>query len=52
MNYQEEDIWKKTLEKMSENEFDAVVAVNLKGVFLCTQAAAPYMKTNKYGRFQ
>ena len=40
----------RTLEKMSEDEFDAVVAVNLKGVFLCTQAAAPYMKTNKYGR--
>ena len=40
----------KTLEKMSEEEFDSVVNVNLKGVFLCTQAAAPYMKANKYGR--
>jgi 3-oxoacyl-[acyl-carrier protein] reductase len=40
----------RTLEKMSEEEFDAVVDVNLKGVFLCTQAAAPYMKANKYGR--
>ncbi len=40
----------RTLEKMSEDEFDAVIEVNLKGVFLCTQAATPYMKANKYGR--
>lgn len=40
----------RTLEKMSEDEWDAVIDVNLKGVFLCTQAAVPYMKANKYGR--
>lgn len=40
----------RTLEKMSEDEWDAVVEVNLKGVFLCTQAAVPYMKANSYGR--
>ena len=40
----------RTLEKMSEEEWDAVIDVNLKGVFLCTQAALPYMKANKYGR--
>lgn len=40
----------RTLEKMSEEEFDAVVNVNLKGVFICTQAVVPYMKENKYGR--
>ena len=40
----------RTLEKMTEDEFDAVVEVNLKGVFICTQAVAPYMKANKYGR--
>jgi 3-oxoacyl-[acyl-carrier protein] reductase len=40
----------RTLEKMSEEEWDSVINVNLKGVFLCTQAAAPYMKANKYGR--
>lgn len=40
----------RTLEKMSEDEFDAVIEVNLKGVFICTQAVAPYMKANKYGR--
>ena len=40
----------RTLEKMSEEEWDAVMQVNLKGVFLCTQAAIPYMKAQKYGR--
>lgn len=40
----------RTLEKMSEDEFDAVIEVNLKGVFICTQAVAPYMKANNYGR--
>ena len=40
----------RTLEKMSEAEWDAVIEVNLKGVFLCTQAVVPYMKAKKYGR--
>ncbi|MGB5402982.1 MAG: 3-oxoacyl-ACP reductase FabG [Robiginitalea sp.] len=40
----------RTLEKMSEEEWDAVVEVNLKGVFLCTQAVIPYMKEQRYGR--
>ena len=40
----------RTLEKMSEEEWDAVIEVNLKGVFICTQAVAPYMKANNYGR--
>lgn len=40
----------RTLEKMSTEEWDAVIEVNLKGVFLCTQAVAPYMKANGYGR--
>lgn len=29
--------------QMSEEAFDAVIAVNLKGVFNCTQAVVPYM---------
>jgi 3-oxoacyl-[acyl-carrier protein] reductase len=29
--------------KMSEEDFDLVVSVNLKGVFNCTQAVAPYL---------
>jgi 3-oxoacyl-[acyl-carrier protein] reductase len=36
--------------KMSEADFDAVVAVNLKGVFNCTQAVAPVMIGQHYGR--
>ncbi len=36
--------------KMSEADFDAVVAVNLKGVFNCTQAVAPIMIKQGYGR--
>ena len=40
----------RTLEKMSEEEWNAVIEVNLKGVFLCAQAVIPYMKANKYGR--
>lgn len=29
--------------RMEEREFDAVISVNLKGVFLCTRAAVPHM---------
>ena len=29
--------------QMSDEAFDAVIAVNLKGVFNCTQAVVPYM---------
>ena len=36
--------------KMSEADFDAVIAVNLKGVFNCTQAVAPNMIKQGYGR--
>jgi 3-oxoacyl-[acyl-carrier protein] reductase len=40
----------RTLEKMSMDEWDAVIDVNLKGVFICSQAVAPYMKAHNYGR--
>lgn len=36
--------------KMSEDDFDAVIGVNLKGVFNCTQAVAPIMIQQSYGR--
>jgi len=36
--------------KMNEADFDSVIAVNLKGVFLCTQAVAPVMIRQGYGR--
>jgi 3-oxoacyl-[acyl-carrier protein] reductase len=37
--------WKdgQKISEMSERDFDAVVSVNLKGVFLCTRAVAPHM---------
>jgi len=40
----------RTLHKMSEEEWDAVIDVNLKGVFLCTQVISKYMKDAGYGR--
>lgn len=36
--------------EMAEGEFDAVIGVNLKGVFNATQAVAPYMIRAGYGR--
>ena len=36
--------------KMNEADFDAVLSVNLKGVFTCTQAIAPVMVRQGYGR--
>ncbi len=38
------------IDKLSEADFDAVIAVNLKGVFNCTQAVAPVMIQQGYGR--
>ncbi len=40
----------RTLLKMSEQEWDRVIAVDLKSVFLCSQAAARVMKEQGYGR--
>ena len=39
-----------TLKKMSEEAFDQVVDVNLKGVFNCTKAVVPHMSDNGGGR--
>ncbi len=38
-----------TLIKMEEDQFDKVIEVNLKGVYLCTQAVAPIMKAQGSG---
>jgi 3-oxoacyl-[acyl-carrier protein] reductase len=38
------------LVKMTEDQFDAVIDVNLKGVFNMTQAVAPHMVAQSYGR--
>ena len=40
----------RTLLKMSRKEWDDVISVNLTGVFNCTQAVAPIMKDQNYGR--
>ena len=40
----------RTLLKMSKEEWDDVVSINLTGVFNCTQAVAPIMKEQNYGR--
>ena len=37
--------------KMSEEEWDSVIAVHLKGSFNMTRAAAPFFKEQKSGRF-
>lgn len=39
-----------TLLKMSEEQFDRVIAINLKGVFNCTRAVAPLMADQGWGR--
>ena len=36
--------------RMKEQDWDAVLAVNLKGAFLCIKAAARAMMKNRYGR--
>jgi meso-butanediol dehydrogenase/(S,S)-butanediol dehydrogenase/diacetyl reductase len=38
------------VEELSEKDWDRVLAVNTKGVFLCCQAAAVRMKPRRYGR--
>jgi 3-oxoacyl-[acyl-carrier protein] reductase len=38
------------LVKMTEDQFDAVIDVNLKGVFNMTQSVAPHMVAQNYGR--
>jgi 3-oxoacyl-[acyl-carrier protein] reductase len=39
-----------SLLKMEPHQWDQVIGVNLSGVFYCSQAAARYMKDQKYGR--
>ena len=40
----------RSLLKMEESDFDAVIGVHLKGAFNCTRHAAPIMKEQGYGR--
>jgi meso-butanediol dehydrogenase/(S,S)-butanediol dehydrogenase/diacetyl reductase len=39
-----------TIHELTEQEWDKVLAVNTKGVFLCCQAAAKYMMRQGYGK--
>jgi 3-oxoacyl-[acyl-carrier protein] reductase len=38
------------LDDLTEADFDRTIAVNLKSVFLCTQAVIPHMRARKWGR--
>jgi 3-oxoacyl-[acyl-carrier protein] reductase len=38
------------IQDLSEADFDQTIAVNLKSVFLCTQAVLPLMRSNGWGR--
>ena len=38
------------LDDLTEADFDRTIAVNLKSVFLCTQAVLPAMRERKWGR--
>jgi 3-oxoacyl-[acyl-carrier protein] reductase len=40
----------RTLEELSEQDFDQAIAVNLKSAFLCTQAVLPAMRARRWGR--
>jgi len=39
-----------SLKNMTEDQWDSVIDVNLKGVFNCTQAVSAYMVEKQYGR--
>lgn len=41
---------RKSFSQITEAEWDRVIAVNLKGAFLCAQAVAPAMQDRRYGR--
>src|SRR5262249_8038118 len=40
----------RTLDNLTEADFDLTIAVNLKSAFLCTQAVLPSMRARKWGR--
>ncbi len=40
----------RSVDELTEEDFDRTIAVNLKSVFLCTQAVIPGMRARKWGR--
>lgn len=40
----------RTIDELTEADFDLTIAVNLKSVFLCTQAVIPGMRARQWGR--
>ena len=43
-------LWQKPLEEITEDDFDAMIAANLKSAFLVTQRVLPAMRDKKWGR--
>jgi 3-oxoacyl-[acyl-carrier protein] reductase len=43
-------VWQKPLEEITEEDFDTMIAVNLKSAFLVTQRVMPAMREKKWGR--
>jgi 3-oxoacyl-[acyl-carrier protein] reductase len=48
--YVTQKLWKGPVEELDIAEWDRVIEVNLKGVFLCCKAAIPIMKQQKSGK--
>lgn len=41
---------RRTVDELTEADFDMTIAVNLKSAFLCTQAVLPHMRAQQWGR--
>ena len=48
--YVTQKLWKGAVEDLDLDEWDRVIEVNLKGVFLCSKAAIPIMKRQRSGK--
>jgi NAD(P)-dependent dehydrogenase (short-subunit alcohol dehydrogenase family) len=48
--YVTQKLWKGPVEDLDPDEWDRVIEVNLKGVFLCSKAAIPIMKQQRSGK--
>ena len=48
--YVTQKLWKGAVEELALDEWDRVIEVNLKGVFLCSKAVIPVMKQQRNGK--